>query len=855
MPTAVNGIGTHYYGKKNLDVRTAPCRFCRRVGGLRSYDTRLWFVVVFIPVIPLGRKRIIDECPSCTKHMVANAAAYEQARQLAVSASLEQFRSDPSSDAALQAHANLLAFHEHEQAAAFRASALERFPDHAGLRVGLASQLVQASAFEPAVALFEEALELEPDLPEARVGVARRKMAIGELDEARDLLDFLEEPGAGQHHPLGPIDVLSDLYQKQGRHEEALALAEVLLREIPQAGRQHAFRSFVQKSEKALGRMETMLPPMQHSLRGIFHAEGSPYPPWARKLTLAGVVVGLLAAGLLLNNEYIRRHRTIHVVNACGKPVQVRVDDGPPRSIDTLGRLDVAEGRHRLRLSGAVDETRDVDVRDSFFRRWTHTPLWALNPGGEAVFDDVTLYYARQPPPARHRLIVGTPFVTAPHVDYAFVDPPNQLKLEKGGGQVEKIAFRWFRGRDDEAFQAALATDREGAFAFAERRLRRFPDQKALFDQYLGQVLTSDRPRGIAFLKSGLDRRPVLVTWHRAYQTLAGGGGDDKDLVALYDRYLASEPSSAALLYLRGRVEPDPARERDYFRRASEADPRLPWPWLSLAREAEAKGDWGESLRLLRKADGPETREERLDDLLHVARLATGDAESLVRDDQARLRANPTDPNTMILLGESLAASGRPERITAELNAWSHRLPPEQRDAWVRPVRAISLYQAGKFAECEQLCRTLPGFQSGPLRVHALLAQGKAGQVAADATFARAWDDPYCLLAESLGLDLAGEPEEAARWRERACRELETLTADTRRVAKALEAPGPVPLDVLDRVYVGPEQRALIFAVLAARFPAKRAEYLAAAARFNVRRKPSYALVRRAIEGAGPAAP
>src|SRR4028119_1915496 len=117
MPTTYNGIGTHYYGKKNRSERTAACGFCHRVGNLQSYDTRLWFVIVFIPVIPLGRKRIIDLCPHCTRHMAADADSYEQARQLQTSGSLERFRREPSPEAALEAHGQLLAFHDHEQAA------------------------------------------------------------------------------------------------------------------------------------------------------------------------------------------------------------------------------------------------------------------------------------------------------------------------------------------------------------------------------------------------------------------------------------------------------------------------------------------------------------------------------------------------------------------------------------------------------------------------------------------------------------------------------------------------------------------------------------------------------------------
>src|SRR5262249_37291622 len=179
--------------------------------------------------------------------------------------------------AALQVHGTLLGFHETEQAAKFRQAVRERFPADAELMAGLAAQLEQVASYQEAAELYDAAYRLQPELPEARVAIAMRKMVAGELAEPRRLLDFLEVPGAGQHYPLGPLDVLSNYYQKKGRHEEALQLAEHLLREIPAAGQQHSFRTFVARSEKALGRTEGILPSRAHSLRGLFRGDGNVY--------------------------------------------------------------------------------------------------------------------------------------------------------------------------------------------------------------------------------------------------------------------------------------------------------------------------------------------------------------------------------------------------------------------------------------------------------------------------------------------------------------------------------------------------------------------------------------------------
>lgn len=855
MPTTVNGIGTHYYGRKNKVVRQGVCNSCHRTANLESYDTRLWFVVIFIPLIPLGRKRIIDKCPYCTRHVAADADAYEQAKQLQTSGSQEQYRRDPSPEAALGVHAQLLSFHEHEQAAEFRRSALGRFPAHAGLRVGVGSHLNQVSSFDEAAELFEEALKLEPDLPEARAGVAWRMMTLGELDEARSLLDFLEEPGAGQYHNLGPIDRLSTCFQQQGRHEEALEIAGILLREIPEAGQRHAFRGFVRKSEKALGRPDSILPPAGRTILGLFRAEGSPYSSGQRKLALGAVGLALLAAGLLISNEYIRTHRTIHVVNACGVPVQVRVDDGPPQMVLGMGRLVVAEGPHRLSVDGPVPETHDVALRSGYFERWTHKPLWAFNPGGEAVLGDQTVFYALHPQPSPVRYVVGLPFLALPHVDYPFTDPPPRMQVEGKDKVVSKTVVEWLRGHDAAAFQAALATDRAAALGFAERRLRRVGGQPDLMKAYLRSIPPEEAPRVEALLRSGLARRPVDVLWHRNYQGFAGLGGRENRVIDEYDRYLAAEPASGALLYLRGRVETDDARQSDFFRRSIEADPRLPWPWFALGKEAESRADFPEALRCLLRA-----RELRIDDetaapSLHVARLATGDAPGLVAEYRSRLGAGPPDPMIMVFLGEALAASGQSDRVVPEMVGILVRLPFPMPGDFSDMIRAMGSYLAGKLPEAETLSGQVTSLRTSAFRAQTLAAMGRAGEAASDPTLEPARDDPWCALAIAVGVTLEGKSDQAARWRDRAVARLQGSTSVYREAAGVLASDGPPPVARVVGLKIEPGEKALVFACLAALFPDRKAEYLAEAGKYNIRRSPPYQMVRRAIDGPAPASP
>src|SRR5262249_3156437 len=97
MPSTVNGCGTWYYGKRNLQQYQGECRACKRTTTLTSYDPTLWVVVVMIPIIPLGKKRIVEQCSSCTRHVAMPLKDYEMAagRVTALGAEYRKNPTDP----------------------------------------------------------------------------------------------------------------------------------------------------------------------------------------------------------------------------------------------------------------------------------------------------------------------------------------------------------------------------------------------------------------------------------------------------------------------------------------------------------------------------------------------------------------------------------------------------------------------------------------------------------------------------------------------------------------------------------------------------------------------------------------
>ena len=117
MPTTINGIGTQYYGQKNLTKEIGTCEYCNASAELSSYETGHYFVILFIPIIPLGRKQILDECPYCSRHRVVSVEQWERVREEAISASTDTLTTnmdDPGT--AIEHLQTLTAFKQFEEA-------------------------------------------------------------------------------------------------------------------------------------------------------------------------------------------------------------------------------------------------------------------------------------------------------------------------------------------------------------------------------------------------------------------------------------------------------------------------------------------------------------------------------------------------------------------------------------------------------------------------------------------------------------------------------------------------------------------------------------------------------------------
>ena len=544
----------------------------------------------------------------------------------------------------------------------------------------LASQLDEIGEYDAATPLYEQAYSLDPSLPRARDGVALRRIVDGRLEDARQLLDFLERPGAGQLYPLGRLEQLAEAYQKRGRHEEMLTLAAVLIREFPQVANDHRFRKFVAKSEKATHSVSSVLPERKTSWRALFDTQNQAYSAgqrWATFLAIAAVLIVVVMAGM---NEYRRRNRTVHVRNEFGDGAKVVIDGKVVVPTVRQAEIALSEGKHHVAVTGSIDEEFDVDMATDYWQRWTNNPAWVINVGGAAALMNQRLHYAEHPRPSETTLAAGENLVFMPHVDYLFESAPQSLEVGDRSGEVIKYELSVAKESPLDIF--LYLTDNgsaDAAFHYGESQLLIDPSNDELLRAYLRIATEAGQTeRAKDFLGKQFDRRPVLVNWHRMFHQLHATAAEKAELIKTYDRLLAAEPNNGAFLYLRGRLTPEKSTAAEFYNRAIAADPQLSYPWMALGHQAFTSGNWLKAKEYTERAQQLQPSRDN-EAIIELARLALGDGGVLEQEYRDSLDSgNPLEAMPIVMkLSNLLVARGDAAGAKQVIAEWEAKIPAQ----------------------------------------------------------------------------------------------------------------------------------------------------------------------------------
>lgn len=251
MPQTVNGVGTTYYGKKNADSYRGVCESCGRDVILEDYETGYYVCILFIPIIPLGRRQIIGYCPACTRHRAMPVAQWKELKQNAIQQGMEELaanKEDPQ--AAMKLIGTLTGFNEHQQAEELAEAMQKSFDNNIDVQLFLGAWYDQRGRGDKADSCFARAFEIDPNHPAAIRAQGVGLIEKGRLDEARKLLMRLAPPSPDYDPSI--FFLLAVAHQDRNQHEQAMEVFEFINQNTPELSKQKAFRKAVKKTQKQL---------------------------------------------------------------------------------------------------------------------------------------------------------------------------------------------------------------------------------------------------------------------------------------------------------------------------------------------------------------------------------------------------------------------------------------------------------------------------------------------------------------------------------------------------------------------------------------------------------------------------
>ncbi len=89
-------FGWGHYSKRNPEHRHGICEACGHAGQLHSYSCTKFAHLYWIPLLPLGSKRIIDQCPSCKAGGEMSLGEYKKLHAQSLLPSIEELRTKPT---------------------------------------------------------------------------------------------------------------------------------------------------------------------------------------------------------------------------------------------------------------------------------------------------------------------------------------------------------------------------------------------------------------------------------------------------------------------------------------------------------------------------------------------------------------------------------------------------------------------------------------------------------------------------------------------------------------------------------------------------------------------------------------
>ncbi len=640
----MNGIGTWYYGKKNIHTYQGQCPHCGRYAELTSYDTTNFFVFLYIPIIPLGGKRVINQCSCCKKHHVMSLKEWENYSRETIDASHAKWLQDPNNT---QDALNLLQSIVYFRAVDKLNIIAREVKTYCYSNAEVLNQLGSAHSFfnqyDEAISAFTDSLSINNNL-DTQENLAEAYMKNLKPNEARPLVNHILQGSLIDKSYY--IHLLIESYQYIGDHRSALEVISSCENAFPDLKGRKPLNTYRKKSEHNINSSRkikgTFIPVKENNKQA--HISSFTLPKLVLPtLLVLGSIIYLISAFLM------GLSREVYLVNGLDQLYSVEIN-GEKIALEPMSQkvIKLPEGHIEMDISDLNPKPKElaVDIRTSFLTRPLFKRIFIINPDQAAVLLwEETKYTTKEKDFSDYEYpyhyYAGQHYYQLDGVDYLFQEFPETITMSENSTATKTHLIQLTKDDlavDSQYFLDSLELD--NAMSYLKAKVTYEPNNYINLMIYLSYF---DKDQAIEFLRTRLDDRPVLVNWHRAYQDYIEDNEPSYDLQKEYASYLKNEKDNQTLYYLLGRISHNPKDAEPLFQKAIEGDTPSAHGYFGLAYVNLCNGDYENALLYAQKSVNSLPEQEEFNSTLKDAMLAQKEYDLLLADNKSMQSIYPFD--------------------------------------------------------------------------------------------------------------------------------------------------------------------------------------------------------------------
>ncbi|MFC1671547.1 tetratricopeptide repeat protein [Planctomycetota bacterium] len=665
-------VGSRFYGAEAVRRHIDTCRGCGRFGELLSHDSTLRAILLFFAVKTISKFRVMDRCPACGTYRRQRLLEWQHVKKDRIKSAFAALNKEPDNTEKLRDAVEALMYFQDEETFIQLATGLRDVrrndPD---VQTLLGKGYMRFSRYPEAEQAFRACLTSRDD-HEIRSLLGLCLILQGRSEEAGPFLQQIFERRSTKD--LHYLYRLVEGFQHEGRHDRVPATIGTIREVFAGNADERLLKAFERTSEKHRMSGQKVYPPWRPE---------SPTPAKGGSLKLVfslqrllPVLGGLAVAAIYLIAAYnMADSPDVYIANGTPRKYTVLIG-GKNKTVNSLSasRIIIPEGDYdvTVTIDGRTIPCEPVSIHTPFLTRPFLDRTFVVNPDKTAVLFWERIYYSARPGSAKageYDYHVGTSLHVFEGIDYHFGDFPQEITTESSGNVPRE---RIILSKDFEIGNMlnflVKQFDVQHSVDYAKNILTFDPGTDSCLYALSGLLAGQDY---IAFLKPGLDERPIRVNWHRMYQTTTEIVSRDYDLESEYQALLDKEGETPASLYLLARVVEDPKRNLALMEKAAEGTPPCSYALYGLGYSRLSQGRFDDALPLIDKAIGMEPGNSLFELMKSEALLALGKYVELLERYRRAGEERAGDPNAVAYDLRLLERLGRGNEIKKVLEAIS----------------------------------------------------------------------------------------------------------------------------------------------------------------------------------------